>query len=143
MKSRFVKLRLQHIVCVLVCDVQAPGRTSACHYDVTVYITFLCAWHRSVCCFRLQLNMNLTCMASGVLNSEPCCFHCYCRKRYEARFQTDVHSELLGRLCLGNVVVDREIISGLPDAAVADCLATYHCESGKIKKMSFVWQPRQ
>jgi hypothetical protein len=35
-----------------------------------------------------------------------------CRKRYESRFQTEVHSELLGRLCLGNVVVDREIITG-------------------------------
>lgn len=68
-----------------------------------------------------------------------------CRKRYQARFQTEVHSELLGRLCLGNVVVDREVISGLPDdqGRTADCLATYHCEGGKIKKMSFVWQPRQ
>uniref|UniRef100_A0A383V6R6 SnoaL-like domain-containing protein n=1 Tax=Tetradesmus obliquus TaxID=3088 RepID=A0A383V6R6_TETOB len=65
------------------------------------------------------------------------------RKRYESRFQTEVHSELLGRLCLGNVVVDREIITGLPDAGVADCLATYHCSGGKIQKMEFVWQPRK
>ncbi|KAF6237643.1 hypothetical protein COO60DRAFT_1291332 [Scenedesmus sp. NREL 46B-D3] len=64
------------------------------------------------------------------------------RKRYAARFQTDVYSELLGRLCLGSVVVDREIITGLPDAGVADCLATYHCKNGKIQKMEFVWQPR-
>lgn len=34
------------------------------------------------------------------------------RARYTARFQTEVHSELLGRLCLGDVVVDREIITG-------------------------------
>eukprot|EP00882_Tetradesmus_deserticola_P011467 GHRQ01012132.1.p2 GENE.GHRQ01012132.1~~GHRQ01012132.1.p2 ORF type:complete len:160 (+),score=28.46 GHRQ01012132.1:288-767(+) len=65
------------------------------------------------------------------------------RKRYKARFQTDVHSELLGRLCLGSVVVDREIITGLPDRGVADCLATYHCRNGKIHKMEFVWQPRK
>ena len=44
------------------------------------------------------------------------------RPRYVERFKTPVYSELLGRLCLGNVVVDREIISGLPDGAVADCL---------------------
>lgn len=42
-----------------------------------------------------------------------------CRKRYESRFQTEVHSELLGRLCLGNVVVDREIITGRPGNCAA------------------------
>jgi len=64
------------------------------------------------------------------------------RPRYVERFKTPVYSELLGRLCLGNVVVDREIISGLPDGAVADCLATYTVEGGKIVKMTFVWQSR-
>lgn len=33
--------------------------------------------------------------------------------------------------------------AGLPDAGVADCLATYHCSGGKIQKMEFVWQPRK
>jgi putative hydrolase of HD superfamily len=65
------------------------------------------------------------------------------RERYENRFKTAVYSELLGRLCLGDVVVDREIIMGLPDGAAADCLATYHCKGGKIVRMEFVWQPRQ
>ena len=65
------------------------------------------------------------------------------RQRYESRFKTDVHSELLGRLCLGDVVVDREFITGLPDGAAADCLATYHCKDGKIVRMEFVWQPRK
>jgi len=65
------------------------------------------------------------------------------RARYENRFKTAVYSELLGRLCLGDVVVDREIITGLPDGAAADCLATYHCKGGKITRMEFVWQPRQ
>lgn len=64
------------------------------------------------------------------------------RERYTNRFQTAVHSELLGRLCLGDVVVDREIISGLPDGAAADCLATYHCAGGLITRMEFVWKPR-
>ncbi len=54
-----------------------------------------------------------------------------------------MHSELLGRLVLGDVVVDREIISGLPDGAVADCLATYHVVDGKIARMQFVWTPRE
>jgi hypothetical protein len=62
--------------------------------------------------------------------------------RYSERFQTPVYSELLGRLCLGDVVVDREIITGLPGAASADCLATYHCSGGLIRKMEFVWKPR-
>lgn len=64
------------------------------------------------------------------------------RERYTNRFKTAVYSELLGRLCLGDVVVDREIISGLPDGATADCLATYHCAGGKITRMEFVWKPR-
>lgn len=66
------------------------------------------------------------------------------RPRYVERFKTPVHCELLGRLVLGNVVVDREIITGLPDGGEADCMATYVCdlEAGKITKMTFVWQPR-
>lgn len=64
------------------------------------------------------------------------------RARYAARFQTEVHSELLGRLVLGEVVIDREIISGLPDGAAADCMATYFVKDGLIRRMEFVWQPR-
>jgi hypothetical protein len=64
------------------------------------------------------------------------------RPRYVERFKTPVHCELLGRLCCGNVVVDREVITGLPDGAVADCLATYTVEDGKITKIQFVWMPR-
>ena len=37
-----------------------------------------------------------------------------------------------GDMCLGNVVVDREIISGLPDAGVADCLGKMETE-GRCK----------
>jgi hypothetical protein len=65
------------------------------------------------------------------------------RARYASRFETPVYSELLGRLVLGSVVVDREIITGLPDGQVADCLATYHIQQGRIARMEFVWQPRQ
>lgn len=35
------------------------------------------------------------------------------RPRYVERFKSPVHCELLGRLVLGNVVVDREIITGV------------------------------
>ncbi|PNH11080.1 hypothetical protein TSOC_002143 [Tetrabaena socialis] len=64
--------------------------------------------------------------------------------RYVERFKGPVHCELLGRLVLGNVVVDREIITGLPDNGVADCMATYVCDTaaGKISKITFVWYPR-
>lgn len=64
------------------------------------------------------------------------------RPRYVERFKGPVNCELLGRLVLGNVVVDREIITGLPDDGVADCLATYVCEDNLITKITFVWKPR-
>jgi predicted house-cleaning NTP pyrophosphatase (Maf/HAM1 superfamily) len=66
------------------------------------------------------------------------------RPRYVERFATPVHCELLGRLVLGNVVVDREVITGLPDGGVADCLATYVCDvdANEIKRITFVWQAR-
>lgn len=64
------------------------------------------------------------------------------RPRYVERFKSPVHCELLGRLALGNVVVDREIITGLPDGGVADCLATYTIEGGLISRIQFVWRPR-
>lgn len=66
------------------------------------------------------------------------------RPRYVARFQTPVHCELLGRLVIGNTVVDREVITGLPDGGVADCMATYVCDvaANNIKRINFVWQQR-
>ncbi|KXZ53960.1 hypothetical protein GPECTOR_6g879 [Gonium pectorale] len=66
------------------------------------------------------------------------------RPRYVERFKSPVHCELLGRLVLGNVVVDREIITGLPNGGVADCMATYVCDvpNNKISRITFVWQPR-
>lgn len=45
-------------------------------------------------------------------------------------------------MVLGEVVIDREIISGLPDGAAADCMATYFVKDGLIRRMEFVWQPR-
>ncbi|GIL64568.1 hypothetical protein Vafri_18465 [Volvox africanus] len=66
------------------------------------------------------------------------------RPRYVERFKSPVHCELLGRLVLGDVVVDREIITGLPNGGVADCMATYVCDvaADKIKRITFVWKPR-
>lgn len=62
--------------------------------------------------------------------------HC----RYVERFKTPVHCELIGRLALGNVVVDREIISGLPDGKKAECMAMYHVDGGLITKMQLFWK---
>ena len=64
------------------------------------------------------------------------------RPRYVERFRSPVHCELVGRLHLGDTVVDREVITGLPDGAVADCMATYTVRGGRIQRMSFVWRPR-
>lgn len=36
----------------------------------------------------------------------------------------------------------REIITGLPDNGVADCMATYVIEDKKIAKVQFLWKPR-
>ena len=53
-----------------------------------------------------------------------------------------MHAELLGRVCLGSTVVDRELISGLPNGGEADCMATYVIRDSKIAKIQFVWRPR-
>jgi hypothetical protein len=66
------------------------------------------------------------------------------RPRYVTRFKSLVHCELIGRLCIGNTVVDREIITGLPDGQEADCLATYVVNESNwvIERIAFVWKPR-
>lgn len=64
------------------------------------------------------------------------------RPRYEARFKTPVHCEVISRTCLGSIVVDREVITGLPDNGVADCLAIYKVNSGKIVGIQLGWHPR-
>lgn len=54
----------------------------------------------------------------------------------------------IGRLALGNVVVDREIITGIETngQGVAECMATYVVDTDStpmlIKKITFVWKPR-
>ncbi|GBF92024.1 hypothetical protein Rsub_04748 [Raphidocelis subcapitata] len=62
------------------------------------------------------------------------------RPRYERRFQTAVHCELLGRLACGDTVVDRERISGLPGGEWADCMAVYTVKGGKIVRMQLLWK---
>ncbi|GAX77565.1 hypothetical protein CEUSTIGMA_g5009.t1 [Chlamydomonas eustigma] len=64
------------------------------------------------------------------------------RPRYVERFKTPVHAEILGRLCCGDTVVDRELITGLPGDGQADCMATYVVKEGKISKIQFVWRSR-
>jgi septum formation protein len=67
------------------------------------------------------------------------------RPRYLKRFEsTDLHCELVSRTVLDNVVIDREVISGLPHGDVADCIATYVCdvEGDEIGRVYFVWRVR-
>eukprot|EP01098_Paradermamoeba_levis_P011264 TRINITY_DN4819_c0_g1_i1.p1 TRINITY_DN4819_c0_g1~~TRINITY_DN4819_c0_g1_i1.p1 ORF type:complete len:117 (+),score=15.90 TRINITY_DN4819_c0_g1_i1:33-383(+) len=67
------------------------------------------------------------------------------RPRYVDRFSKNpqLHCEVLGRLCMNNIVVDREIISGLADGTVADCLATYEVNGSLITNVQLAWQPRK
>jgi hypothetical protein len=71
------------------------------------------------------------------------------RRSYVERFKAPVHCQLVSRTCLGNVVVDRETLTGLPSpdgapghAGKAECLAVYHVDidAGKIVKMQLHWQ---
>ena len=65
------------------------------------------------------------------------------RPRYVSRFQSPVHCQLIGQVCLGSSVVDREIVTGLPDGGEADCLAAYVVnEKDLIQRITFVWQSR-
>lgn len=68
------------------------------------------------------------------------------RPRYEQRFLTPVSCRFVGRLVLGNIVVDREAVSGLPDGASVECLAVYTVNilAAKISKCVLFWgQPPQ
>ncbi|KAL3826354.1 hypothetical protein ACHAXA_003678 [Cyclostephanos tholiformis] len=67
------------------------------------------------------------------------------RPRYVERFESSpVRCELISRTVLENVVIDREVITGLPNGAAADVIATYVCdiEGDVIKRVSFVWHDR-
>lgn len=63
------------------------------------------------------------------------------RPRYEKRFLTPIWCRFIGRLVLGNVVVDREVVGGLPDDASVECLAVYtvNVTSAKISKCVLFW----
>lgn len=63
------------------------------------------------------------------------------RTRYEKRFQTPVYCQFIGRLALGNVVVDREVVTGLPNGESVQCLAEYtiNLKTSKISKCVLFW----
>jgi putative hydrolase of HD superfamily len=63
------------------------------------------------------------------------------RPRYEKRFQDPIHCQFIGRLVLGNVVVDREVISGLPNGSPVQCMAEYtvNIRTEKIVKCVLFW----
>ena len=63
------------------------------------------------------------------------------RPRYEKRFQTPVDCQFIGRLALGNVVVDREVITGLPGGESVQCLAAYtvNVQKARISQCLLFW----
>mmetsp|Transcript_26659 Transcript_26659/g.52002 ORF Transcript_26659/g.52002 Transcript_26659/m.52002 type:complete len:193 (-) Transcript_26659:60-638(-) len=68
--------------------------------------------------------------------------HAEIRPRYVKRFtESEVHAEVTGRLSNGRVVVDREVITGLPDGGAANVMAVYQVnEAGLINRVQFVWE---
>ena len=63
------------------------------------------------------------------------------RPRFQQRFLTPVRCRFIGRLVLGNIVVDREVVSGLPDGTSVECLAVYtvNVPAAKISKCVLFW----
>lgn len=68
--------------------------------------------------------------------------HAEIRPRYEKRFsESPVFCEVVGRLCNGRVVVDREVITNLPGGGSANVLAVYQVnDEGLINRVQFVWE---
>jgi len=68
--------------------------------------------------------------------------HAEIRPRYEKRFtESPVSCEVMGRMCNGRVVVDRERISNLPGGGEANVLAVYQVDDqGLISRVQFVWE---
>jgi len=63
------------------------------------------------------------------------------RERYVKRFQQPVHCTLHSRVAIGRVVVDKELITGLPDGKEANCMAVYQVNlQGLICRVQFVWE---
>ena len=60
-------------------------------------------------------------------------------KIYKKMFASvpDLHCEILQRTVHGNVVIDKERITGLPNGKIMEALAIYEIENGKIQRVYF------
>lgn len=52
----------------------------------------------------------------------------------------NLHCEVLNRIVNGNIVIDKERVSGLPDGKTIEALAIYEIENGKIQRVYFTEQ---
>ncbi|MFQ5629313.1 MAG: nuclear transport factor 2 family protein [bacterium] len=62
------------------------------------------------------------------------------RERYQVRFDSSpaLHAAITNRIALGNYVIDRERVSGLPNGAVLNAVAIYEVQDGLIRRVWFV-----
>jgi len=62
------------------------------------------------------------------------------RRGYSDFFQKvpDLHCEIKGRLVQGNIVIDKEHLTGLNGKMEVEAIVIYEIESGKIKKVNVI-----
>jgi hypothetical protein len=62
------------------------------------------------------------------------------RKVYTRRFESapQLHCEIVNRIVLGNFVIDREKVTGLPDDQVINAVAIYAVQEGLIQQVWFL-----
>ncbi|NIM59424.1 MAG: amidohydrolase family protein [Candidatus Aminicenantes bacterium] len=62
------------------------------------------------------------------------------REPYANRFESSprLHCEIVNRIVLGNSVIDREKITGLPDARVINAVVIYEVQEGLIQRVWFL-----
>jgi imidazolonepropionase-like amidohydrolase len=62
------------------------------------------------------------------------------RSRYQSFFERtpNLHVEIVGRIVLGNYVIDREKVTGLPSGRVIHAVAIYKVQNGLIQRVWFI-----
>jgi len=61
------------------------------------------------------------------------------KEGYKGFFEAapNLHCEILNRTVNGNIVIDKERVSGYPDGKTIEILAIYEIENGKIQRVYF------
>jgi len=61
------------------------------------------------------------------------------KEGYKGFFKSapNLHCELLNRTVSGNIVIDKERVSGYPDGKTIETLAIYEIDNGKIQRVYF------